>query len=70
MSKRPFPPKQVVTCTGAEDFVILAVAINKQVKKQPEKNSDLNGNQTHDLVIPVQSSIHLAIKPHGYEFIQ
>ena len=36
----------------------------KQLKKQPEKNSGLNGNGTHHLAIPVQC-YQRAIKPHG-----
>ena len=46
--------------------LILAVCFQlKQLKKQPEKNSGLNGIRTHDLAIPVQCSIHWATKPHG-----
>ena len=46
--------------------LILAVGFQlKQLKKQPEKNSGLNGIRTHDLAIPVQCSIHWATKPHG-----
>ena len=42
------------------EIVIIAVCFQlKQLKKQPEeKNSGLNGIQTHDLAIPVQCSIH------------
>ena len=41
------------------EIVILAVCFQlKQLKKQPEKNSGLNGTRTHDLAIPVQYSIH------------
>ena len=33
------------------EIVILTVCLQlKQLKKQPEKNSGLNGTQTHDLV--------------------
>ena len=38
--------------------MILAVCSQlKQLKKQPEKNSGLNGSRTHDLAIPVQCSV-------------
>ena len=38
--------------------VVLAVCFQlKQLKKQPGKNSGLNGIRTHDLAIPVQCSI-------------
>ena len=48
------------------EIVILAVCFQlKQLKKQPEKNSGLNGAWTHDFAVPVQCSIHWAIKPHG-----
>ena len=30
----------------------------KQLNKQPEKNSGLNGIRTHDLAIPMQCTIH------------
>ena len=41
------------------EIVILAVCFQlKQLKKQPEKNSGLNGIRTHDLAMPVQCSIH------------
>ena len=41
------------------EIVILAVCFQlKQLKKQPEKYSGLNGTRTHDLAIPVQCSIH------------
>ena len=41
------------------EIAILAVCFQlKQLKKQPEKNSGLNGIQTQDLAIPVQCSIH------------
>ena len=36
------------------EIVILAVSFQlKQLKKQPQKNSGLNGTQTHDLAIPL-----------------
>ena len=41
------------------EFVIHAVFFQlKQLKKQPEKISGLNGIRTHDLAIPVECSIH------------
>ena len=40
------------------EIVILAVCFQlKQLKKQPEKSSGLNGTRTHDPAIPVQCSI-------------
>ena len=36
------------------EIVILAVCFQlKQLKKQPKKNSGLNGTRTHDLAIPI-----------------
>ena len=47
------------TADKMSEIMILAVCFQlKQLKKQPEKNSGLNGTRTHDLAIPVQCSIH------------
>ena len=50
---------ELPTMLTVSEVMILAVCFQlKQLKKQPEKNSGLNGTRTHDLAIPVQCSIH------------
>ena len=57
----------LLTLLYTSEIVILAASFQlKQLKKQPEKNSGLNGNQTHDLAIPVFHSCLSAV--HIYEF--
>ena len=42
------------------ETVILAVCFQiEQLKKQPEKNSGLNGTRTHDLALSTELSSHM-----------
>ena len=51
------------------EIMILAVCFQlKQLKKQPENKSGLNGTRTHDLAIPVQCSYMIFIYSYLYIF--
>ena len=52
------------------EIMILAVFFQlKQLKKQPEKNSGLNGTRTHDLAIPCDTLLKVHCEDHNFTHV-